>query len=82
VTSIVNLVLSDKEIRAAGKNKSSQRCKRHKDLLHLDIASFFKALFSAIRTGYIRYALAGPVKFSNFKITNRPGASAPAPQIV
>ena len=61
----VQLVLSDVEVRAACQNQSSQRCERHEDLLHVDIASFFETLFSASRTGYIRYAIAGPVKFSN-----------------
>jgi hypothetical protein len=31
----------------------------------VDIASFFGTLFFANRTGYIRYAIAGPVNFSN-----------------
>jgi len=61
---VVQIVLSDIEKRATGQNQRSQRCERHKNFLHLDIASFFKALFSASRTGYIRYAIAGPVNFS------------------
>jgi len=58
-------VLSDHEKRAAAENQSSQRCERHEDLLHFDIASFFGSLFFASRTGYIRYAFAEPVNFSN-----------------
>jgi hypothetical protein len=66
----VCLVLSDIEKRAACQNQSSQRCERHENLLHVDIASFFKSLFSASRTGYIRYAIAGSVNLSNSTFLN------------